>query len=380
MIPAEYPLPSARAAMQELQRTLEQFRSRQRARYGIYVEDLNTGLKVNLGGDEAFTAGGTAKFPACLYAFHQASVCALDMEMPVEYQPADRTSGTGVIQNAPFGSRYTLRQVCYHALVDADNTAWRMLYRILGETEIKDWLRSIGGQQVVAGQNLAAPADYAVYFKFLLDFASRQPGLGGTLLEWLKKSGYPTWASRSLPRAVPMAHVTGAVPTAVSDVGLVFLPRAPYLLCAMTDLKADQRQGFAIDNLAWIGATVFGTLRPLAGKFAAVSLNGRPVAMRLPGALVSGHLMVHLADMAQAIGARVRSDGGGQTLDLERGSARVHLSVGGTEMQADGETRTLPVAPFSFEGHILAPLRPIAEALGARVDWDPDRYRALLTI
>jgi hypothetical protein len=380
MVPAEYPLPAARAAMQEVQRTLEQFRSRQRARYGIYAEDLNTGLRLNLGGDEAYTAGGTAKFPACLYAFHKASLCELDLEGQVEYQPGDRAAGTGVIQNASLGSRYTLRQVCYHALVDADNTAWRMLYRVLGEAAIKDWVRSLGAQQVVVGQNVAAPVDYALYFKFLLDFAGRHPGLGGTLLEWLKKSGYPHWAPRTLPRAVPVAHVTGAVPLAISDVGLVFLPRAPYLVCIMTDLTADQRLGYAIDNLAWIGTTLFQTLRPMAGRFASVYVGGRPVPMQVPGAFMCGHLVVQLDDLARGLGAGVTFDGATQSATVERGGANVHLVLGSSAMTVGGETRTLPVAPFIFEGHTLAPLRPVAEALGARVDWDPERYRALLTL
>ncbi|HYG60123.1 MAG TPA: serine hydrolase [Symbiobacteriaceae bacterium] len=380
MVPGAHPLPAARAHMAELQRMLEQFRSRQQAKYGIYVEDLYTGLTVNLNGDDRYVAAGTTLFPVSLYAFYQASVGRIDLNQQVEYMPEDRTAGTGNIQNAQYGSRYTLRQLCYHAVVDSDNVAWRMLYRTLGEPAIKAWMRSVGGKEAVSGANTAAPSDYAVYFKFLLDFAERQPGMGGVLLDWLKKSGYTTWAPRHLPPAVPTAHKIGAWPTAVNDVGIVFLPRAPYLLCVMTDLTQDQRLGVAIDNLAHIGNMVYRHMRPQAGKFAQVSLNGRRLHMGLPGALMGGHMMARLQDMAEVLGASVEWEETSRTFTLTRGADRVELAMDRSTFTVNGTSRSLAVAPYLFEGQPVAPLRAVAEALGARVDWDPDRCRAHITL
>lgn len=379
MIPTDYPLPAARAHMADLQRALQEFRSGHQAKYGVYVEDLHSGLRVNLDGDDRYIAASTTKFPVSLFTFYHASLGELDLAMQVEYLPQDRTGGTGVIQHAPFGTRYALRQLCYHAIVDSDNIAWHMLYRVLGEPRIKEWMRSIGGRHAPSGYNVASPTDYAIYYKYLLEFAERQPGLGGTLLDWLKRSGYYHWAPKYLPSYVPMAHKIGAWPTAINDVGIVFQPRSPYLLCLMSDLTNDQRLNLAIENLAQMGAIAYRHMQRMAGQFASVYLNGRALTLRLPAAITRGHLVVHLRDLTEAMGAQVQWEGATRSITLTRGGARVELGIDRTTMRVNGYAEELPLAPFLFESHTVAPLRSVAQALGARVEWDPDRFRALLT-
>jgi len=380
VVSSEYPLPAARAVMADLRRALDQYRSTRKARYGIYLEDLHSGLFIDLDGQEPYTAAGAMTFPVALYVFAQASAGRLSLETQAEYLPEDRTGGSSVIQGAPFGSKYTLKQLCYHAVVDSDPVAWRMLYRLLGEPSVKEWLRSIGGRHATAGTNQASPADFAAYYKFLLEFAERQPGLAGLLLEWLKKSGHAGWAARSLPRAVTMAHKTGLWPTALTDAGIVFLPREPYLLCIMSDLSREISLGQAVDDLARLGAIAFQALRPMAGTFAAVCRNGRRITTALPPALVGGQIMIGLEDLAEALGAQVQTDPCTQAAALTRDGRTVALTPDQPVLHVCGECRTLVRAPLRFDGHIIAPLRPVAEALGVRVDWDPERYRALLTV
>ncbi len=380
MVPTDYPVPAARATMGELERALQEFRSRQNGKYGVYVEDLNSGLSLNMDGSDPYYAASTTKFPVSLYAFYHAATGELDLDRTVEYLPQDRTDGTGVIQHAPFGTPYSIKQLCYHAVVDSDNVAWRMLYRTLGEPKIKAWMRSIGGQQAQSGSNYASPTDYAVYYKFLLDFVDRQPGLGGTLLEWLKSSGYYTWAPKYLPSGMRMAHKIGAWPTAINDVGIVFQKRSPYLLCLMSDLTADRRLSVAIENLAQMGNLAYRHMRQLAGKFAAVYVGGKPLKMKLPGAITGGALVVPLRDLAEALGAAVQWQGTTRTAVLTKGDTRVEVGIDKVEMQVGTSVRQLPLAPFLFESQTVVPLRATAEALGARVEWDAERYRALLSL
>lgn len=380
MVSTDYPLPAARAAMAELRRALDQYRSTRKARYGIYLEDLHSGLVIDLGARDPYTAAGAMTFPLVLYAFVKASEGRLSLESMAEYLPEDRTGGTSVMQSAPFGSRYTLRQLCYHAIVDSDTVAWRILNRILGEPAVKDWLRSIGGQHAASGANTASPADFGVYYKYLLEFADGQPGLAGVLLDWLKKSGHADWAPRSLPRAVTMAHKTGLWPTALTDAGIVFLPRQPYLLCLMSDLTRDISLGQAMDDLARIGAMAFQALRPMAGTFVAIHRNGRRLHTRLPVALAGGHIVMGLSDLAEALAAQVTWDHCMEIATLVRNDRSLVLTIGKSDMQVQGEPRPLLRAPARFEGELIVPLRPVAEALGARVDWDPERYRALLAV
>jgi beta-lactamase class A len=366
--------------MDELRRALDQYRSTRKARYGIYLEDLHSGLVIDLGAQEPYAAAGAMAFPTVLYAFAQASAGLLNLESLVEYLPEDRAGGTSVLQGAPFGTRYTLRQLCAYAIVDADTVAWRMLNRTLGEPAVKEWLRAIGARHAAAGANTASPADFALYYKYLLDLADGQPGLAGVLLDWLKKNGHADWAPRNLPRAVPMAHSTGLWPTALTDAGIVFLPRQPYLLCIMSELTREISLGQAVDDLARMGAMAFQALRPAAGTFIALYRNGQRLKPRLPGALAGGQMVMGLSDLAEALAAEVIWDHGMQTAAISGNGRTITLTVGKSDMQVQGETRSLVRAPGKFEGEVIIPLRPVAEALGARVDWDPERYRALLTV
>ncbi|HYF80695.1 MAG TPA: copper amine oxidase N-terminal domain-containing protein, partial [Symbiobacteriaceae bacterium] len=87
-----------------------------------------------------------------------------------------------------------------------------------------------------------------------------------------------------------------------------------------------------------------------------------------------------LSDLAEALAAQVTWDHCLQTATLTRNDRTLTLGVGKADMHVQGETRPLLRAPAQFEGQLIIPLRPVAEALGARVDWDPERYRALMSM
>jgi hypothetical protein len=49
--------------------------------------------------------------------------------------------------------------------------------------------------------------------------------------------------------------------------------------------------------------------------------------------------------------------------------------VGRTEAQVNGKARTMNVAPVVLMDTTFIPLRFVAEALGARVDWSPQTWQ-----
>jgi methionine-rich copper-binding protein CopC len=49
---------------------------------------------------------------------------------------------------------------------------------------------------------------------------------------------------------------------------------------------------------------------------------------------------------------------------------RVHLTIGSTQASVNGQPLTMDVAPFTVAGRTLVPLRFVAQALGATVNWN----------
>jgi hypothetical protein len=95
--------------------------------------------------------------------------------------------------------------------------------------------------------------------------------------------------------------------------------------------------------------------------------DGRVLAALAEG----GHALVPLATMFGLMGATVAVDG--RTLTAVKGTTRISVTVGVPTVIIDGESRPLDVPPVLVHGIILAPVRVLSEALGAYVQWVPER-------
>lgn len=116
-----------------------------------------------------------------------------------------------------------------------------------------------------------------------------------------------------------------------------------------------------------------------------VLLNGSPLDADLPALLRGGRTMVPVRPLAEALGATVSWDAATRRVTLERGGDRVVLTLGSATAQVNGASVALPggvPAVAARQGDVeraLAPLRFVAEALGAQVSWDNASRTAAVT-
>jgi hypothetical protein len=97
--------------------------------------------------------------------------------------------------------------------------------------------------------------------------------------------------------------------------------------------------------------------------------NGRVLA-----ALVKGDtVLVPLRAMFEQTGATVSYDAGSKTVHVTKPGADVEVTVGVPEVTINNEKRPLDVAPEIYKGVVVVPLRVIAEAMNAYVQWVPDK-------
>ncbi len=113
------------------------------------------------------------------------------------------------------------------------------------------------------------------------------------------------------------------------------------------------------------------TLAPLSGvaqQTATVIVNGQTMQFDQPPIIQAGRVFVPMRAIFQQLGAsvvyannRINATGRGRTISL---------TIGSTQATIDGQPTTLDVAPFIVGSRTLVPLRFVAQALGASVNWN----------
>ena len=109
------------------------------------------------------------------------------------------------------------------------------------------------------------------------------------------------------------------------------------------------------------------------------STPDRNKAGRVLAALVkNGTILVPLRSMFEAMGATVSWDPASKTATAQKTGASVQVTLGKNEAVINGEARPLDVPPEMYKGAVVVPIRVMSEALGAYVQWVPDRRIAVV--
>jgi len=101
-----------------------------------------------------------------------------------------------------------------------------------------------------------------------------------------------------------------------------------------------------------------------------VTIDGVPLSLDVPPAVMSGRTLVPLRAIFEALGASVTWDDTTQRISGARGSRTIVLYLGRNVAYIDGTAVALDVAPTAVRGRTMVPARFVAESLGATVSWN----------
>lgn len=106
-------------------------------------------------------------------------------------------------------------------------------------------------------------------------------------------------------------------------------------------------------------------------QYVNVLVNGQPLQSDVkPFVNADGRTMLPVRPIAEALGAQVQWDDPTQTATLSQGGKTVKVPVGQKTISVDGRPVTMDTAAVIKDGRTLLPVRPIGEALGAKIGWD----------
>lgn len=98
-----------------------------------------------------------------------------------------------------------------------------------------------------------------------------------------------------------------------------------------------------------------------------VVVNGSGVSFDQPPVERAGRVFVPLRGVFERLGASVVYANG--VINATGNGRNVHLTIGSTQATVNGQTVMMDVAPFLVGARTLVPLRFVAQALGAAVNW-----------
>ena len=125
-IPLSQEIAPLKAEMQELPNLYPDLTAK-----AFYV-DVDTGSYVNLEGNEAIAAASTIKLPILLAFFEEVDAGRITFEQTLEMLPEQVADGSGDMQIAAPGTRFTALEVATQMIVTSDNTATNMMIDLLG--------------------------------------------------------------------------------------------------------------------------------------------------------------------------------------------------------------------------------------------------------
>ncbi len=131
-------------------------------------------------------------------------------------------------------------------------------------------------------------------------------------------------------------------------------------------MQALKRLGGPMLALSFLFSIV--TAPPAIAQQVTVNVNGQNMSFDQPPVMRAGRVFVPMRAIFQQLGSSVVYANG--NINSQGNGRSVHLTIGSTDASVNGNHFRMDVAPFTVGGRTLVPLRFVAQALGATVNWD----------
>lgn len=111
---------------------------------------------------------------------------------------------------------------------------------------------------------------------------------------------------------------------------------------------------------------------PAAAADIQISVNGSPLASDVPPAVLNNRTMLPLRACAEALDASLNYDPQTGKIAVYSGQNKIELTLNSRQTLINGAVHLMDTEPQIVNNRTMVPLRFIAEALDARVGWQPE--------
>jgi len=223
---------------------------------GLAVKDLTTGEEFLLNQNLAFPQGSSIKVAILLEVFKQAKEGKFSLQDRLWLEKKDKVGGSGVLKElGDHTVSLTIKDVAILMILVSDNTATNILIDLVGMENVNRTLRELGltetklqrkmmDYQAAAAEkeNISTPLEMMKLLELIYQHQVLDPTSCDAMLDILtrRKSGS---IRQLLPPEIEVAHKPGGIEGVVCDIGIVYLPHRPYIICAMTSYLLKSEEG-----------------------------------------------------------------------------------------------------------------------------------------
>lgn len=219
--------------LEEIASRIDDMTSKLSGIYGFYIYSLATDKSVGIYEREEFPAASLIKLPVMVAAYQAHESGDVDLDDKQQLSADDITGGAGSLQNEKPGYEITLRDAIKLMGKESDNTAYRLVVRILGEDRMKRSINSFGMTQTDVSENITIPGEIGDLLVKLAKGEILITKDRDELFEFITKTEYEDLLPKGIPDDIRVVHKYGALVSVLNDAGVVFSAK-PYVVVVMT--------------------------------------------------------------------------------------------------------------------------------------------------
>lgn len=243
-LPLENTQPSVKNKIkdpQELIQKITELTSKQQGIYSIYIYDLNKNTGYGINETTIFTAASVNKIPILAALYFEAQKDNIDLDKRITLQASDiQDYGTGSLRYEGPGGVYSLKTLAQLMIEKSDNTAAFVLTSVVGGSRIQELATSWGLTQTDIRNNKTSPKDMTLLLSKMYKRQITSEALTTEMIGFMDDSDFEDRLPALLPKDVKVYHKIGNEVGNIHDVGIIALPKNPYILAVMTNDITDE--------------------------------------------------------------------------------------------------------------------------------------------
>ena len=203
-------------------------------RVSVGYKDINIGYTYDYNKDQVYYAASSVKVVTALYLYTEAAKGNINLDKTIKYTSKDRWSASKAMQSIKYGTNVKLRDLAKYAVTVSDNSAYQMLIKYLGKSNIKKFANNLGAKKTfVGGDNFGSinVSDGLIYWKAIYDFIGQDNKYAKEFKDYVMSADQNSLSLNEY--AVQAAHKYGEYSPYYHDLGIMYSEN-PYLVVILT--------------------------------------------------------------------------------------------------------------------------------------------------
>jgi beta-lactamase class A len=208
---------------------------------GTFILDLDTGDFASVNGSKVFPTASIIKLPILIAFLQDVEAGKIRLSETLTMTDDVIVGGSGFMQDAPVGSKYSATEVINNMITASDNTATNMVIKRIGgidllnrrfqswglnKTRIRNWLPDLSGTNTTTPQELIKVMGMLEQGELL----STQKANAINIMQHVKNQKL---LPQGLGTGARIAHKTGDIGFLLGDSGIVYMPNGKRYLIAV---------------------------------------------------------------------------------------------------------------------------------------------------